>query len=67
MSPIWLLIKMAVIFYYCVTCCDGFSDMPPPLPGTNTYQLRMPGAVPTVVSILGQIFKSLTIKYKSII
>ncbi|EFX78165.1 hypothetical protein DAPPUDRAFT_225477 [Daphnia pulex] len=22
--------------------------MPPPLPGTNTYQLRMPGAVPTV-------------------
>ena len=49
MPLIWTLLT-AVFLNFCVNCCDGISEMPPPLPGTNTYQLRMPGAVPTQVS-----------------
>lgn len=36
---------------YGVNQCDGIADLPQPLAGTNTYQLRMPGAVPTMVSM----------------
>ena len=52
LSLIQSLLIVIISVCYCVAYCDGFSDMPPPLPGTNTYQLRMPGAVPTVVSFL---------------
>uniref|UniRef100_A0A0P6GTR0 peptidylglycine monooxygenase n=1 Tax=Daphnia magna TaxID=35525 RepID=A0A0P6GTR0_9CRUS len=37
---------VSLVAFYCATFCDGYLQMPPPLPGTNTYQLRMPGVVP---------------------
>ena len=39
---------MAVLLYVS-GWCDGLSDLPEPLPGTNTYELRMPGANPQYV------------------
>jgi hypothetical protein len=42
---------MLVVFavFYLVAYCDGYMEMPAPLPGTNTYQLRMPGVIPARV------------------
>lgn len=45
----WLFIITVV--YGGVNHSHGFDDMPQPLAGTNTYQLRMPGAIPTMVRL----------------
>lgn len=46
--------KRAVIRLFlaicCVISCNGLTDLPKPLAGTNTYQLRMPGVTPQKVS-----------------
>lgn len=43
--------SISLVVFYCITYCDGYLEMPPPLPGTNTYQLRMPGVVPERVNL----------------
>ena len=46
MASCWT-ISLVVTFLFC-SFCYGYVDLPAPLPGTETYQLRMPGANPAV-------------------
>lgn len=50
------LAALVMVFIVGPTGCRALQKMPEPLPGTNTYQLRMPGAAVDKVIQLYPIF-----------